>query len=71
MNEIQPIEWIGSPMYPSDPPDDYDRDPCVWYWYKDPADIPERHWTRYGLSKPNGSADAGGRVAATDETDEV
>jgi hypothetical protein len=52
MNEIQPIEWIGHPMYPSDPPDDYDRDPCTWYWYKDPADIPERHWSRYGLSKP-------------------
>ena len=57
MNEIQPIEWIGHPMYPSDPPDDYDRDPCTWYWYKDPADIPQRHWARYGLSKP---ATAGG-----------
>jgi hypothetical protein len=44
-------------MYPSDPPDDFDRDPCTWYWYKDPADIPERHWARYGLSK---SAAAGG-----------
>ena len=56
MNEIQPIEWIGYPMYPSDPPDDYDRDPCTWYWYKDPADIPERHWARYGLSKPTAGA---------------
>jgi hypothetical protein len=28
-----------------------DRDPCTWYWYKDPADIPDRHWARYGLSK--------------------
>ncbi len=58
MNEIQPIEWIGHPMYPSDPPDDYDRDPCTWYWYKDPADIPERHWARYGLSKPAAAGDA-------------
>jgi hypothetical protein len=50
MNELLPIRWIGYPIYPSDPPDDYDRDPCTWYWYKDPADIPERHWRRYGLS---------------------
>jgi hypothetical protein len=59
MNEVQPIEWIGQPMYPSDPPDDYDRDPCVWYWYKDAGAIPERHWTRYGLAKPNASAGRG------------
>jgi hypothetical protein len=52
MNEVQPIEWIGFPIYPSDPPDDYGRDPCVWYWYKDPAAIPARHWERYGLRKP-------------------
>jgi hypothetical protein len=51
MNEIQPIEWVGYPIYPSDPPDDFDSDPCTWYWYKDPAGIPERHWTRYGRRK--------------------
>jgi hypothetical protein len=50
MNELLPIRWIGYPIYPSDPPDDYGRDPCTWYWYKDPADIPERHWRRYGLA---------------------
>src|ERR1700742_4850327 len=48
MNELLPIEWYGLPLYPSDPPADFDRDPCVWYWYKDPADVPERHWRRYG-----------------------
>ena len=42
MNEILPMRWTGIPVYPSDPPDDFDRDPCVWYWYKDPADIPAR-----------------------------
>jgi hypothetical protein len=51
MNEVQPIEWIGFPVYPSDPPEDFHRDPCTWYWYKDPADIPERHWERHGLTK--------------------
>jgi hypothetical protein len=51
MNELLPIKWYGLPLYPSDPPDDFDHDPCTWYWYKDVADIPERHWTRYGLTK--------------------
>lgn len=52
MNESLPIEWSGYPLYPSDPPDDYDVDPCTWYWYKNPQDIPERHWARYGAVKP-------------------
>jgi hypothetical protein len=47
MNELLPIRWIGYPVYPSDPPEDFDRDPCTWYWYKDPADIPARHAERY------------------------
>jgi hypothetical protein len=51
MNELGPINWIGYPVYPSDPPEDFDRDPCTWYWYKDPADIPDRHWERYGLER--------------------
>lgn len=52
MNESMPIEWSGYPLYPSDPPNDFNVDPCTWYWYKDPADIPERHWERYGEQKP-------------------
>ncbi len=51
MNELLPIRWTGLPVYPSKPPDDFDRDPCVWYWYKDPADIPAEHWERYGLER--------------------
>ena len=47
MNELLPMRWIGYPLYPSDPPDDFDSDPCTWYWYKDPADIPDRHRERY------------------------
>jgi hypothetical protein len=50
MNEALPIRWIGYPVYPSDPPEDFDHDPCIWYWYKDPADIPARHFERYGTS---------------------
>jgi hypothetical protein len=52
MNEIQPIDWIGYPIYPSDPPGDFHRDPCTWYWYKDPADIPARHFERWGKNRP-------------------
>ena len=52
MNESLPIQWSGYPLYPSDPPEDYASDPCTWYWYKEPADIPERHWRRYGAVKP-------------------
>jgi hypothetical protein len=51
MNEMLPIQWIGYPIYPSDPPGDFDSDPCTWFWYKDPADIPDRHWERYGLER--------------------
>jgi hypothetical protein len=50
MNEALPIRWIGYPVYPSDPPEDFDHDPCTWYWYKDPADIPARHFERYDAS---------------------
>ena len=32
-------------------PGDFDHDPCTWYWYKDPADIPDEHWERYGLER--------------------
>jgi hypothetical protein len=51
MNELMPIRWYGMPLYPSEPPGDYDRDPCTWYWYKDPADIPDEYWARYGLER--------------------
>ena len=51
MNEMLPIQWIGYPVYPSKPPGDFDHDPCTWYWYKDPADIPDEHWERYGLAR--------------------
>jgi hypothetical protein len=57
MNESLPIQWSGFPVYPSDPPVDFDKDPCTWYWYKDKEDIPERHWERFGASKrPRGEA---------------
>ncbi len=51
MNEKLPIEWLGFPLYPLDPPEDFGEQPCRWYWYKNPADIPERFFARYGFTK--------------------
>ena len=53
MNESLPIQWSGYPLYPSEPPEDYSRDPCSWYWYKDPGH-PRAHWSRYGAVKGAG-----------------
>jgi hypothetical protein len=47
MNELLPLRWYGTPLYPSEPPTDFDHDPCTWYWYKDPADIPDLYRERY------------------------
>jgi hypothetical protein len=52
MNESLPLRWIGRPLYPSHPPGDYNHDPCVWYWYKDPDQIPAEYYERHGASKP-------------------
>lgn len=47
MNESLPLKWYGMPLYPSSPPKDYNDDPCTWFWYKDPADIPDEYRQRY------------------------
>lgn len=63
MNESMPIQWSGYPLYPSDPPEDYSTDPCTWYWYKRQEDIPERHWQRYGATKPKAAPGRAGPSA--------
>jgi hypothetical protein len=51
VNEILPIENFGYPNriteYPENP-----GDPCTWYIYKNPDDIPEEYYTRIGKTKP-------------------
>ncbi len=51
VNEILPIEHFGYPNriteYPENP-----GEPCVWYIYKDPDDIPEEYYRRIGKTKP-------------------
>ena len=52
MNELLPIQLVRRcRSTPRDPPEDFDHDPCTWYWYKDPADIPDGTGERYGLDK--------------------
>ncbi len=42
----------GVPLFLVDPSDALGEEPCKTYLYKDPADIPERFYTRIGLQKP-------------------
>jgi hypothetical protein len=65
MNELLPIRWYGMPLYPSRAPEDFDHDPCVWYWYKDPAKVPDEFWSRYGLDRAESEAAAAGGPAAS------
>jgi len=50
MNERLPIEWVGHPVNPMEPPRKAE-DPCIMYYYKDPDKIPEKYWERYNLKK--------------------
>ena len=50
--ERQAIEETGVPLFIVDPSDALGHKPCRTYLYKDPAAIPERFYTRVGLSKP-------------------
>lgn len=50
MNEIMPIEWTGTPIYPLDPPASPEH-PCKWYFYKNQKDVPERFYERYNYKK--------------------
>jgi hypothetical protein len=45
-----PIELDGA-MWPVMLPPQKDEDPCVYLFYKDPADCPEEYYTRVGKNK--------------------
>ena len=66
MNELLPIRWYGLPLYPSRAPEDFDHDPCLWYWYKDPEAIPDEYWRRYGLDRAESEAAAASAGPAGD-----
>ena len=52
INEILPIEWGGWPLWVTDYNPDHDA-PCRWHFYKEPALIPERYFTRLGFAQPD------------------
>ena len=51
MNEVAPDPLDRLPRLPERPAWRLRSRSCTWYWYKDPADIPDRHWQRYGLER--------------------
>ena len=46
------IEKIGVPLFILEPSEDLGVAPCRTYLFKERADIPERFYTRLGLTKP-------------------
>ena len=51
VNEILPIENFGYPNRITEYPEKA-GDPCTWYIYKNPDDIPEHYYNRIGKTKP-------------------
>jgi len=50
--ETDSFEGTGVPMFIVEPAERLGYEPCKTYLYKRPADIPERFYTRLGLTKP-------------------
>ncbi len=46
------IEATGAPLFVVEPSQRLGEEPCRTHLYKDPADVPERFYTRLGLTKP-------------------
>jgi hypothetical protein len=46
------IRDTGAPLFIVDPSERLGEEPCRTYLYKDPAEIPERFYTRLGMEKP-------------------
>jgi len=46
------IDWIGEPVYVSNPPDKMAKEPCQCCIYKDRKNIPERVYERVNRRKP-------------------
>jgi len=55
LQDIIPIEDTGYPIWVIEPPDEFGKQPCRYYMYKDPDNIPAKYYERYGLKKPEKS----------------
>ncbi len=51
VNQILPIEWLGSPMRGTDRPRDM-REPCRWFIYKSRQAVPDEQFTNVGKTRP-------------------
>jgi hypothetical protein len=51
-HEVMMIEQAGFPARITDYQDDPNQ-PCRWYFYKDPKNVPEEYYIRVGLKKHN------------------
>ncbi len=51
VNEVMSIENYGHPMRITEYPEKAE-DPCIWYIYKDPKDIPAEYYERVGKEPP-------------------
>ncbi len=51
-SEILPIEWSGYPVRITDYTED-PEEPCRFFFYKDPRQIPEHYFQRIGKKKPD------------------
>lgn len=54
--ETDSFEGTGVPLFIVDPAERLGYEPCKTYLYKNAADIPERFYTRIGLTKPEPKA---------------
>ena len=50
VNEIQPVEWGGTPTSIEFPPERA-GEPCVHHVYKDVAAVPDEAYARIGLTR--------------------
>ncbi|HMF82016.1 MAG TPA: hypothetical protein VKI01_01930 [Acidimicrobiia bacterium] len=51
-NEMQPVEWGGTPTSIEHPPE-HKGEPCVHHIYKDPAAVPDEAYRRIGKARPS------------------
>lgn len=46
--DVLPIEWMGEPLWLTEPSEDLGKVPCTRYLYKNTKDIPEKFYERLG-----------------------
>jgi hypothetical protein len=52
IHELYAFEETGKPWVFTEPPKDWDKDPCTTYLYKDEKYVPEKYYKRVGVKRP-------------------